>query len=185
MDTSEIDIMIIDAVNNKKFSITIPQSNVKRHYESRGFRVFILDSGHIKISWLNPNITYADVNNYNGKIYKLFTASHIYLKMFNGNDLTQSTPRIVKNRLKNGESINECYGVNNTVIINLYETIIREMIVEHDHVYIHSGVLSLRLLYNNSLEVTLVNGNLNVDVADYEIDDTITQESTIYDTVEW
>lgn len=186
MDISNIDNLIIDAVNNKQFYAIIPDVTVKSHYESRGFRVQIIDDNSLKVSWYNPTVTYADIKAFNGKVYKLFTATHIYLKLTNGKDIKALTPRVVQTKLLDGDDINECYSINNQIILNIYNEIIRELLEDDRDVYIHSGVLSLRQLFTNSSIISINNEDKLIATSlNNEIEDEIVMDCNVYDIVEW
>lgn len=184
------DSLIIDAMNDKKFEVDMNDYTLANSYKSRGFRVTTNNNGSIKVSWFLPSITEREVKNFkllNGLLLN-FTASNAYLRMTNGNDLRHVTNRIVSNMLQDGYDSIQTYGVNNDVVIELYSYCIKGLLAKNKRVFIHSGVLSLKPNYYNSIELTTdINGNIvksNVDQS--EVDFIITSDDfTVYGDVEW
>lgn len=145
--TYDTEILLQSLSNKFELSVLDLSISLKRHYSNRGFTVYNKNNNYI-ISWKNPQINNKDY--YSGELLQYFNASDLYLKMTNNNNLTVINPRTIKQRLINGYSINEFYGVNNNVIVELYKDIIIELVREFKPVYIHCGVLSLKKLYTDS-----------------------------------
>lgn len=148
---STYDNIIIDAVNSRKFSISVDvlSADDRAYYISRGFKIY--KNGILyNISW-NINI----VNNTNDNpISYIMTAQQLYLILTNNNVLNGLTPNVIEARIKKDSIVKDTFSVPDNTMISLYESTIDSLLSSGKSLFLTCGVLSLHTINIHSIELT-------------------------------
>lgn len=142
--SSAIDQEIIAQTANSMFSITsdttVFDASTIKEYMLRGFTIGVTGTA-VKVCWQYPDISWRDTKYYNPILVNVFTAQQVYLYMTGGKDLRWLSPRVVYNKLVNRETITDLFGINNTLVLSIYNNIIAALISIGYDVRLANGVL--------------------------------------------